>query len=253
MTFYVIFVVMPRNNTSSRLDRLERLQGLLREGDLTSTGELAASLGVSPRSLARDLALLRGNGVPIESDRGRGGGVRLPARWSLGRLHLSEEEAIDLLLSLVVAEKMDSPLLLNRLTSIRQKVAGVFSERQQRRIQTIRKRILVGGRASDRVLASYRHPGRETLANVKSAFFNMRILRIGYVDESGRSTTRDIEPQFLYLNVPVWYVLAWDRLREGVRFFRVDRLRGVEALETSFRLRDPKAFLADAEQAARSL
>jgi predicted DNA-binding transcriptional regulator YafY len=103
------------------------------------------------------------------------------------------------------------------------------------------------------VLTSYRQPRRETLALIKRAFFEMRLLRISYVDEAGRATTREIESQFLYLNVPVWYLLAWDRLREGVRFFRIDRLKGVERIETSFRLRDPKPFLVDAEHAARTL
>lgn len=62
---------------------------------------------------------------------------------------------------------------------------------------------------------------------VKSAFFEMRLLRISYLDAAGQLTTREIEPQFLYLNLPVWYLLAWDRWREAVRFFRIDRLRGV--------------------------
>jgi predicted DNA-binding transcriptional regulator YafY len=206
---------MPKRAALSRLDRLERLQGLLRDGDLVTAAELAAELGVSTRSVARDLAVLRDSGVPIESDRGRGGGVRLPARWSLGRIHLSEEEAVDLLLSMAVAEKMDSPLLLDRLASARQKLAAAFSERQQARIRSLRKRILLGQPASERVLASYRKPPREMLALVKSAFFEMRLLRVSYADGAGRLTVREIEPQFLYLNVPVWYLLAWDRLREA--------------------------------------
>lgn len=244
---------MPKRAAVSRLDRLERLQGLLRDGDHVTAGALAAELGVSVRSVARDLALLRDSGVPVEADRGRGGGVRLPARWSLGRIHLSEEEAIDLLLSMAVAEKMDSPLLLDRLPAARQKLAAAFSDRQQARIRSLRKRILIGQPASERVLASYRRPPRETLALVKRAFFEMRLLRIAYIDEAGRMTTREIEPQFLYLNVPVWYVLAWDRLRDAERFFRIDRLTRVEKLDASFRLRDPRTFLVEAEHAARTL
>ena len=251
--FHGILKPMPKRADISRLNRLERLQGLLRDGDLVTAGDLAAELGVSVRSVARDLALLRDSGVPVESDRGRGGGVRLPARWSLGRIHLSEEEAVDLLLSMAVAEKMDSPLLLDRLPAARQKLSVAFSERQQGRIRSLRKRILLGQPASERVLASYRRPTRETVALVKRAFFEMRLLRISYIDEAGRATIREIEPQFLYLNVPVWYLLAWDRLREAVRFFRIDRLTRVEKLDAAFRLRDPKEFIRDAEHAARTL
>ena len=244
---------MPRRSTLSRLDRLERLQGLLRDGDLATTAELAIALGVSPRSVARDLALLRDSGVPVEADRGRGGGVSLPRRWSLGRIHLSEEEAVDLLLSMAIAEKMDLPLLLDRLAGARQKLAAAFTEHQQARIRMIRKRIFLGAPASERVIASYRKPPRDTLTLIKSAFFEMRLLRIAYADEAGQETVREVEPQFLYLNLPVWYLLAWDRLRDAVRFFRIDRLRSVETLDTTCRLRDPRPFLVDAEAAARTL
>jgi predicted DNA-binding transcriptional regulator YafY len=68
-----------------------------------------------------------------------------------------------------------------------------------------------------------------------------------------RFGVREIEPQFLYLNIPVWYLLAWDRLRDAVRFFRVDQLKHVEKLDATFRARDPRLFLVDAEHAARTL
>jgi predicted DNA-binding transcriptional regulator YafY len=62
-----------------------------------------------------------------------------------------------------------------------------------------------------------------------------------------------LEPQFLYLNVPVWYLLAWDRLRGAVRFFRIDRVRSVTPLEAGFRVADPKPFLAEAEEVVEAL
>ena len=67
---------------------------MLADRDYTTAGELAAELGVSVRTLHRDLALLRDFGIPVDSDRGRGGGLRLEHGWSLGRVHLSESEAI---------------------------------------------------------------------------------------------------------------------------------------------------------------
>lgn len=244
---------MPKRSTLSRIDRLERLQGLLRGADAYTTGGLAAELGVSRRSLARDLALLRDSGLPIDADRGRGGGVRLASRWSIGRLHLTEEEGIDLLLSMAIAETMDSPLLLNRLPAVRQKLAAAFGEVQQARIRSLRKRILLGAPASARIAAAYRPPSPSALTLVKAAFFEMRVLRIVYSDEQGRTTAREIEPQFLYLNLPVWYLLAWDRLRDGVRFFRIDRLRSVEKLPATFRARRADDFLVDTEHTARPL
>jgi predicted DNA-binding transcriptional regulator YafY len=66
-------------------------------------------------------------------------------------------------------------------------------------------------------------------------------------------TSRDIEPQFLYLNVPVWYLLAWDRLRSAIRCFRIDRIKSVTPLATRFRLADARPFLAKAEEGVEAL
>jgi len=62
-------------------------------------------------------------------------------------------------------------------------------------------------------------------------------------DRRGRRTTRRVEPQFLYLSSPIWYLLASDELREDVRSFRIDRIRGARVDDAEFRLRDPQPFL----------
>ena len=239
--------------TSSRLQRLEELKGLLKAREHVTAAELADELGVSLRTLNRDLAVLRDSGVPIESDRGRGGGLRLQRSWALGRLHLSPAEAIDLLLSIAIAERMNSPLLLQQLAPIKRKIVAAFSEAYQPKIRSLRKRILVGRPASEQVIASFSPPQRGALTGVAEAFFNMQCIAIGYVDQNGATTSREVEPQFLYLNVPVWYVLAWDRLRGAVRCFRIDRIKSVTPLETGFRLADPRPFLAEAEEGIEAL
>lgn len=239
--------------TSSRLRRLEELKALLKAREHVTAAELSAELGISMRTLNRDLGVLRDSGVPIESDRGRGGGLRLQRNWSLGRLHLSPEEAIDLLLSIAIAERMNSPLLLQQLAPIKRKIVAAFSESYQPKIRSLRKRILVGKPASEQVLASFAQPQRGALAGIADAFFNMRCVAIDYVDQNGTATSRDVEPQFLYLNVPVWYLLAWDRLRGAIRYFRIDRIRSVTPLETGFRPADPRPFLEEAEEGIEAL
>jgi len=97
-------------------------------------------------------------------------------------------------------------------------------------------------------MATFLPPGRGGLSAVADAFFNMRCIAIDYIDRKGVSTSREVEPQFLYFNIPVWYLLAWDRLRGAVRFFRIDRIKSAKLLEKGFRLADPKPFLAEAEE-----
>jgi predicted DNA-binding transcriptional regulator YafY len=244
---------MGDRTAATRLHRLEEIKGVLKAREHVTAARLAAELGISLRTLNRDLEILRDGGVPIESDRGRGGGLRLQRHWALGRLHLSPVEAIDLLLSIAVAERMNSPLLLQQLAPIKRKIVAAFSESYQPKIRSLRNRILVGRPASEQVVASFSPPRRGALTGIAEAFFNMRCMTIDYVDQNGAITTRDVEPQFLYLNVPVWYILALDRLRGAIRRFRIDRIRRAEVLDAGFRLADPRPFLAEAEEGIETL
>ena len=85
------------------------------------------------------------------------------------------------------------------------------------------------------------------------AFARQRQTTIRYTDQRGRFTERDVELQCLYYNVPVWYGLAWDCLREDVRFFRFDRISKVHLLGSEFRLRPASLFLQAGEPDARTL
>jgi predicted DNA-binding transcriptional regulator YafY len=237
----------------SRALRLDALKVLLADRDATTAGDLAAELGVSVRTVQRDLAVLREFGMPIESDRGRGGGVRLERGWSLGRVHLNESEALGLLLSLTIAETIGSPLLLGDLRSITRKVSTAFAPAQARRIRALRGRVLVGQPASGRVVASYTPPQAPVTRALLDSFLYQRVAAVRYEDQTGTVTDREIETQYLYYNMPVWYALAWDRLRDNVRFFRIDRIHRIHASATEFRLPRPALFLAAGEPDARPM
>ena len=243
---------MRDRSTSSRLHRLDELRGLLNAREHVTAADLASELRVSLRTVRRDLEILRESGMPVESDRGRGGGLRLHRDWSAGRLHLTPAEAVDLLLSVAVAEQMNSPVLLQHLAAIRRKIAAAFAQPHQSKIRSLRNRVLIGKPASDRIAASYK-PLRRMQTAITDAFFNMRCMAIEYTDEKGRVTTRTIEPQFLYLSLPVWYLLAWDRFRDAIRYFRIDRITSARPLDTTFRLADPAPFLAQAEKGIAAL
>ncbi|HLP42530.1 MAG TPA: WYL domain-containing protein [Fibrobacteria bacterium] len=234
---------MGRQSEKARSGRLDELTGLLRSRETWTTTRLAEALGVSHRTLMRDLELLREKGVPVEGERGRGGGVRLHWSWGAGRLTLDYRETLDLLLSLAVVEKMKSSLLLGAVTSIRKKIALSFPDSERKRILSLRNRIWIGEEASARVRSSYGQPDRKSLDAIHASFFDLKKLAIQYVDEKEVRSSRLIEPHFLFLNWPIWYLLAWDELRGGVRFFRVDRIKMAKILPDTFRLRDEKPFL----------
>lgn len=233
---------MPKSSYLDHKNRLDRLVGLLKSQEAWTAIALSKTLRVSLRTLMRDLRDLGDAGYPIESDRGRGGGVRLQRGWGLGKLQLSYGEILDLLVALATMEKMPSPLLLKNLRSVRQKIAQSFSEPQRRAIENLRQRIWIGDRASEQVLSSFKAPNSSVLAPLQQGFFESRQLKVGYIDDKGRRTQRVIEPHYLLFNWPVWYVFSWDHLRSDIRFFRLDRLTSVEIMKSGFEIHDRKRF-----------
>ncbi len=233
---------MSFSKTLSRLERLDVLTSLLKSGDGHTAATLAEELQVSARTLIRDLDILRRKGYPIETDQGRGGGVRLHRHWGLGRLQLNYREVIDLLLSLAVMEKIGSPIFLRNLKDIRHKISLSFPEEQRDKIQTLRKRIVIGELASACLTNNVQTTVKESADSLYQAFFELKPLYILYKDVEGKKSKRVIEPHYLFLHWPVWYVLAWDHLRHDVRCFRLDRISGARIEEGVFKLRPRTAF-----------
>jgi predicted DNA-binding transcriptional regulator YafY len=243
----------PPPDREGRVERLEALKLLLAERDYATSRELADDLGVGLRTLRRDIATLRELGIPVGGVIGRGGGIHLERGWSLGRVHLNEQEAVGLLLSLAIAHQINSPLLLSEIRSIERKVAQAFAPSQASRIRGLRQRVLIGATASEAVLDNYRPPSGSVLHPLLQAFTTRHSLEIDYIDQSGLGSTRTIEPHYLYYNLPVWYVVGWDQLRVATRTFRIDRITRVVPTERPFKLRPLEDFTATAGFESRTL
>lgn len=235
---------MKRSTTLTRLERLDLLATRLKSDEPLVLKDIAAEMDVSTRTLNRDIAILRERGLPIEADRGRGGGVRLNWRWGIGRMTLSYREAVDLLVSLAVVEQMKSPILMANLAPVRRKVMASFSPTDRHRVQKLKSRILIGTTASVEVQGNYTPPAAGPMERFHEAFLLMQVAEIDYRDDKGVKTRRQIEPQFLLLNYPIWYALCWDRLRQDIRTFRCDRMRTVTPVNETFKMRPYADFKA---------
>ena len=233
---------MTKQSFEQRTSRRDRLIGLLRSQDYWTTSRLCDELDVSQRTIMRELAELRRAGYPVESDRGRGGGIRLHGRWGINRLQLSHQELVELIVALAVMQNLRSPLLAGNLKAIQQKLFQAFPDKQRSVVSTIRKRILIGEEASEAVLSRYRQPSRTVSEHISESFLTQRCLEIDYESEQKETTTRVIEAHYILLNWPIWYIQAWDHLRSSVRIFRIDRIRNTRPLETYFKLKGKKIF-----------
>ena len=238
---------MKQKKTSTRLQRLDELIGLLKSNDHNLISDLADKLDVSSRTVMRDLEILNEKGYPVETCPGRGGGVSLHKHWGLGRLHFNYREIIDLLLSLAVMEQLNSPIFLSNLKSIRHKIAASFPEEQRNQVQTVRKRILIAQYENEPNYSLPSAKSKTSANSVYEAFFEMKHLTISYVDVNNNPTARTIEPHYIMLCWPLWYILAWDHLRDDVRCFRLDRIQKADINEQSFKLKNSKTLIGQLE------
>jgi len=221
-----------------RVDRLDLLTRVLRDRPGITVAGLSRELGVSPRSVFRDLDHLRERGYPIEADRGRGGGVRLHASWGLGKVLLSSEEALCTLLSLAVSEKLSFPMFSADVARARKKIVDAFPSSERKKIAPLRERIFIGRPASASVRSTYTMPEPAAMRRLQVAFVRETTVRADYVKESGESSSRRVEPHAMLINWPAWYLLGFDHLRGEPRTFRFDRFRNVDVEEDArFRAR----------------
>ena len=227
---------MTRTTTLTRLERLEILTSRLKNNEPMILREIAEELGISYRSISRDIQILRERGLPVEADRGRGGGVRISPDWGIGRISLTNKEAINLLISIAVTEKMEAPILMANLLSIQRKVVASFSTEDQRKIKRLRERIRIGPSSSPDVISGF-NPAEKRITNLlQEAFLMRRKASIRYRSGSQKITERIIEPHYLVLNYPVWYILCWDALRSETRTFRLDRIKSIDLIGETFKL-----------------
>ncbi|WP_241759365.1 helix-turn-helix transcriptional regulator [Pyxidicoccus parkwayensis] len=168
--------------------------------------------------------------------------MRVPPRTGLGRVQLDAREVIDLLLALALAEQLGSPLMLSTVKGLRQKLSASFPPEERSRVSGLRRRILVGP-STRNVTATWKAPRAAVLRPIQESFFEQRALELTY-RANDVSTVRVVEPHYLLLSWPAWFLLVWDHLRGAVRMLRVDRIESARITESTFRVRSSESMLA---------
>ncbi|GAB3748120.1 helix-turn-helix transcriptional regulator [Nocardiopsis nanhaiensis] len=217
--------------------RLLRLLSLLQARREWSGGELTERLGVSARTLRRDVDRLRDLDYRVAGTPGAAGGYRLISGRDLPPLLLDDEEAVAIALALTTATGVEESAL--RALA---KLERVLPVRLRPRLTA------VGGSAS--VVPHPDTPGVDPLVlGVLAACSRDRaVTDFAYSDRSGNLSERRVEPHHLVSHGGRWYLLAHDTDRDAWRTFRVDRLHGPRPTHGLFGPRelpapDPATFL----------
>jgi len=203
----------------SRAQRLLDLIQILRRHRRPVAGSaLAAELGVSLRTLYRDIATLQAQGAHIEGEPGVG--YLLRPGFMLPPLMFSEEEIEALVLgSRWVSERGDAPLAAAARNAIT-KVAAVLPDELRERLDATT--LLVP--ATDHTVI-----GDAELATIRAAIRAERKLVIAYRDSAERTSRRTIWPFAVAYFERVRVVAAWCELRQDFRNFRTDRIAELTA------------------------
>lgn len=215
-----ILEIFGEDGPVNRTDRLYAItEELRRRGPAGSTGRrLAAMLEVSERTIKRDVSALQQAGTPIWAQSGPGGGYVLDAVATLPPLAFTPAQAVAVAVALA-AMPAGSPFGVDAAVT-RGKVWDALGPADRERAATLSARV-------------WTHPPGDgeappveptVLRAVEQALGTGRVLAITH-DVDGRVTRRDVEPILLAHAEGRWYLVAWCRTRQAVRWFRLSRIR----------------------------
>lgn len=226
-------------NTSTRT---LRLLSLLQTHKYWPGNELADRLGVSARTLRRDIDRLRDLGYPVEAQRGVDGGYQLAAGAALPPLMVDDDEAVALVIGLQAAMQGMVEGVAEPSVRALAKVIQVMPPRLRRRVEAIRS-MTVPAAWGD---SPGPGPDPAALTTVALACRDNERLRFAYTAADGRPSERHVEPHRLVSLGRRWYLVAFDLTRHDWRSFRIDRLTGPAGDGSRFRPRDlPTADAAE--------
>jgi Predicted transcriptional regulator len=212
-----------------QINRLFEIVYVLLRQKTVTVGELAERFNVSRRTIYRDIDALSLAGIPVYTEKGKGGGVSLLPEFVLSKSILSEQEQNAILAALkgLSSVKMaESEAVLEKLSSIFNKTAANWLE------VDFTDWGFMNGRFFD---------------DLKMAILSRKIVEFDYYSTYGEKTHRCVEPLQLYFKAKAWYIKAFCLKRQDVRLFKLTRICGLTVTDEAFSQRDllasvPTAF-----------
>lgn len=199
----------------TKTERLLTLLEALQDHPLLTGPQIAARLGVDVRAVRRDVAALQRLGLPVEAERGPGGGYRLRPGFRMPPLMLTANEATVIALALLGARR-DGLEAGTALAKLRRLLPGDVRPRVEALEQTLS--FTATAREVDPVA------GEHLLLLAEGAWRSRRVAA-RYVASDGTESQRELSPWAVVAHAGRWYVPAYDHGRAGVRTLRADRFR----------------------------
>lgn len=216
---------MPKAD-SSRLERLTAIITQLQTKRLITSTMLSEKFGVSVRTIYRDIRALEKSGIPIITQEGRGysiiEGYRLPP------IMFTEKEANALITAEQILSLNKDKSFVQDLKEAINKIKAVLKLESKEKAELLSSRMFVWER-NDEINDS------NHLSLIQMALTNFNPLKLTYSTDNETVTEREIEPFALVTSSKMgWYLIAWCRLRNDFRTFRLDRMQQIDILTGHF-------------------
>lgn len=201
--------------------RIFRILFHLLENDKVTAPELAEELGVSVRTIYRDIDVMSISGIPVYMQGGRNGGIYLCEGYQLNKMTLSDEEEAEILLALQGLGAVQYP----EVDTILHKLGALFAEKKRDWIEVDLTR---WGTAEtikrDKTLFSI----------LRKAITSQQRIKFEYYNGKGEESKRIVEPIKLAYRDRAWYLMGYCLEKNESRVFRLSRMKRTELIEEFF-------------------
>ena len=193
-----------------QIDRLIQIIFLLLSHENITAKQLAAELGVSARTIYRDINILSAAGIPILSQKGYRGGLSLLEGFSLDKTYFTQAEQSNIVQALQILKSSNYPDAEKTLN----KVAGLFSHNLQ----------------SEWLEIDFSYWGspekeRNNITALERAVINKYVITFTYYNSELTVTEQTAEPLKLVFKSHAWYLIAYSRRRKEIRTYKMSRMR----------------------------
>jgi predicted DNA-binding transcriptional regulator YafY len=229
--------------TARVLTVLELLQS---RGHITGA-ELARRLEVDIRTVRHYIETLIDLGIPVEARRGRYGAYRLRPGYKLPPLIFTEDEALALTLSLLVAKESGLAQVAPAFDGALAKIERVLPATTRARIQAVEQTVAFAGGAAPGA------PSGSVVLALSSAIQSGRRILMGYRSSQDALTQRAFDPYGIAYHLGLWYTIGYCHLRQDQRLFRLDRITDIEMTGETFFLPTNFRALEEVQRALASV
>ena len=208
-----------------RLARLTAIITQLQSKRLVTARDMAEQHGVSIRTIYRDIRTLEQSGIPIMTEEGKG--YSLVEGYKLPPVMFTEAEANALITAEQLIRSNQDRSLAEQYHSAITKIKSVLKHTQQEKTELLTERMQI---------RTPRQPEKAShhLINLQTAITNYQVVELDYTSLKGERSQRAVEPFALYSTQGNWILVAFCRLRQDFRAFRLDCIQTLRLTNQTF-------------------